>query len=115
VYAAGSFRNTLGEYYVAKFNGSSWSELGSGANSLKANGVINSIVVTNSGMIYAGGYCTNNIRWVNKCCKDGMAQAGARVFEVGGAPTIQFAQSLRTIPGMFMQEEIFEMPITIVI
>ncbi len=51
VYAAGSFTNAGGYQYVAKWNGTSWSELGS----LNANGTIFSIATDVAGNVYAVG------------------------------------------------------------
>jgi hypothetical protein len=63
VYAAGQFTNgtssLTGYNYVAKWNGTSWSELGTGSNALNANNRILSIISDDSGNIYAGGYFTN--------------------------------------------------------
>ncbi len=69
IYAAGSFTDSpsymKGYSYVAKWNGTAWSELGTGSNALNANYDIMSIVADRSGNIYAaggfrhipGGYC----------------------------------------------------------
>jgi Secretion system C-terminal sorting domain len=54
IYAAGQFRNSSGNFYVAKFNGTTWSEL-VGSNSLAANNIIYSICSDPSGNIYAAG------------------------------------------------------------
>lgn len=59
VYTAGTFKNSNDEYYVAKWDGSSWSELGTGTNPLKANGEISALVSDKSGNIYAAGFFTN--------------------------------------------------------
>ena len=59
VYVAGNFTNGSGNRYVAKFNGSNWTELG-GANSLAANGIINSITIDKEGYVYAVGNFTNS-------------------------------------------------------
>ena len=59
IYAAGRFTNSSGNSYVAKYNGSSWSELG-GLNGLAANFWILSICSDASGNIYAAGYFTNS-------------------------------------------------------
>ena len=57
-YAAGDFTNGVnifsGNKYVAKYNGTSWSELG-GANALSANDVIKTICTDPSGNVYAAG------------------------------------------------------------
>ena len=61
-YAAGDFTNGVnifsGNKYVAKYNGTSWSELG-GANALSANDVIKTICTDPSGNVYAAGEFTN--------------------------------------------------------
>lgn len=59
IYAAGSFISTTGYRYVAKFDGTSWSELGTGSNALKANSAINALCVDSAGNIYAAGSFTN--------------------------------------------------------
>ncbi len=58
VYTAGNFTNGSGNCYVAKFNGSSWSELG-GTNALSANGRINSVCCDVNGNVYAVGNFVN--------------------------------------------------------
>ena len=55
VYAAGNFPDSSWSYYVAKWNGSTWSELGS----LNANLFINSICVDDSFNVYAAGDFTD--------------------------------------------------------
>lgn len=52
VYTAGWFTNDAGYLYVARWEGSKWSEL-SGHNSLKETGNIEAIVADNGGNIYA--------------------------------------------------------------
>ena len=52
VYGTGFFTNTAGEYYIAKWNGTSWKELAG----MKANSFINSMVLDKKGNLYAGGY-----------------------------------------------------------
>jgi hypothetical protein len=59
IYAAGSFKNDSGKFYVAKWNGSEWIELG-GINSLNANGTIHSICSDSAGNIYAAGFFKNS-------------------------------------------------------
>ena len=59
LYAAGKFTNTSGNYYVAKWNGTEWAELGSGTLALNANGVINSICLDSKDNVYAAGTFTN--------------------------------------------------------
>src|SRR6185437_6479133 len=53
VYAAGDFTDPNGKYYVAKWNGTTWSELGTGSNTLYANNSINAIVIDKQGNVYA--------------------------------------------------------------
>ncbi len=59
LYVGGWLRNSNGNYYIAKYDGTSWSELG-GSNSLKANGFINSIYSDKAGNIYVGGSFKNS-------------------------------------------------------
>ena len=54
VYAAGDFKNTGGYNFVAKYNGSEWSDV-EGTNTLKAQGSIYAICTDPSGNIYAAG------------------------------------------------------------
>ena len=64
IYAAGGFKNENGFRYVAKWNGSTWAELGTGSNALNANGTIFSIFSDTAGNIYAAGNFTNtNGKW----------------------------------------------------
>ncbi len=59
IYAAGGFTDSTtyigGLAYVAKWNGSTWSILGTGPNALIANNAIYSIVQDISGNVYAAG------------------------------------------------------------
>jgi len=55
VYAAGEFKDANNKYYVAKWNGAAWSELGTGSNAINANYYIHNIVTDHSGNIYAAG------------------------------------------------------------
>lgn len=55
VYAAGVFSNSSGHFYVAKWDGTNWTELGN----LKANAGIYQIALDNSGNLYAVGDFTN--------------------------------------------------------
>ncbi|CAF4576832.1 unnamed protein product [Rotaria sp. Silwood1] len=59
VYVSGAFTNSNGKFYVAKWNGTGWSELG-GSNSLAANNSIGAICSDPAGNIYAGGNFTNS-------------------------------------------------------
>ncbi len=58
VYVAGGIRNLSDNSFVAKWNGSHWSELG-GLNSFPSNGMINSICSDAQGNIYAAGTFKN--------------------------------------------------------
>ncbi len=61
VYAAGGFTNSNGKFYVAKWNGSGWSELG-GTNTSKFFGTygINTLTTDAGGNVYAAGWFTNS-------------------------------------------------------
>lgn len=59
LYAGGNFTNSSGNYYVAKWSGTNWVELGLGGNELKANSYIRTISCDNVGNIYASGDFTN--------------------------------------------------------
>ena len=60
IYAAGEFTNSSGKEYVAKWNDTNWSELGTGANALNANDYIHSVLTDASGNVYAAGDFTNS-------------------------------------------------------
>ncbi len=61
LYAAGSFLNSnTAARYVARFDGTSWSELGTGLNALNANNIINTLTTDSAGNIYAAGNFTNS-------------------------------------------------------
>jgi hypothetical protein len=69
VYAAGSFYDSYERYYVSKWNGQTWNELGTGVFILNANSPITAVAVDNSGNVYAGGqfttgYGSNYYRYV---------------------------------------------------
>lgn len=59
LYAAGSFKNDSNQYYVAKWDGSSFSELGTGVNALKPNGEIKCLTTDQAGNVYAAGFFTS--------------------------------------------------------
>ena len=79
VYCAGTFVNSSGNYYVAKWNGNSWIELG-GLNSLNAQGQIKSICCDASGNVYAVGNITNgiNVPYVAKYNGSNWSEVGAK-------------------------------------
>ena len=64
LYAAGYFTNGAlpytGTFYVAQWDGSRWSELGTSSNALNANGCINKICTDDSGNVYAAGNFRND-------------------------------------------------------
>lgn len=64
IYASGGFTNGTssanGSKYVAKWNGSSWAELGTGSNALNANNDIDHLLIDASGNILASGWFTNS-------------------------------------------------------
>ena len=64
VYAAGGFTDSVwfmtGYFYVAKWDGISWSEMGTDSSALKADGPISSICSDDSGHIYAAGNFRNS-------------------------------------------------------
>ena len=55
VYAAGQLGDSLGNFYVAKWNGIQWSEVGTDSNALKANAPIYALISDTAGNLYAGG------------------------------------------------------------
>ena len=71
LYAAGAFRDTNGYAYVAAWDGSRWSELGTGRSALRANGAIKTVITDSAGHVYAAGDFTDSAghyyiaEWVN--------------------------------------------------
>jgi hypothetical protein len=61
IYAAGNFQNGSGNRYVAKFDGTSWSELG-GTDNLGADGIIFSLCWDKTGKLYAAGSFENSVQ-----------------------------------------------------
>jgi len=59
LYAAGSFADSNNKYYVAKWDGTAWSELGKGTSALNANARIHSICLDTHGNLYAAGFFTD--------------------------------------------------------
>ena len=56
IYAAGMFYNTtFFKSYVSKWNGTNWTEMGVGVNSLNGNSQVYALVTDASGKVYAGG------------------------------------------------------------
>ncbi len=61
LYAVGDFYNAKSANYVAKWNGSKWSEVvGTNGKGLKANSDIQSIIRDDSGFLYVAGNFTNS-------------------------------------------------------
>ena len=72
----GFFTDGDGNWYVAKWNGSAWSELG-GTNSSPFNFVIFSITTDVNGNVYAaGGTNSNNYFYVAKWNGTGWSELG---------------------------------------
>lgn len=65
IYAVGDFKNINGKYYVAKWDGSSWTELGGlGSNTLGAYTALSNVAAFGNGIVYAASGGTNNIyKW----------------------------------------------------
>jgi dTDP-glucose pyrophosphorylase len=59
VYAAGEFKDAGHYYYVSKWNGTAWAELGTGSNALNANNFISTIATDQHGNVYAAGDFTD--------------------------------------------------------
>ncbi len=97
IYAAGAFTNgtTLnnGKYYVAKYDGSTWSELG-GTNSLSANGSITSICTDAAGNIYVAGYFKNSSGKYYVAKYDGTNWS-----ELGGTNALSANNGIESISG----------------
>lgn len=55
IYAAGGFTNASNNRFVAKWNGTIWTELGSGSSSLNANNTILTLATGAAGNVYAAG------------------------------------------------------------
>jgi hypothetical protein len=60
IYAAGQFKDGNNYYYVSKWDGTAWAELGTGSNALKANNFINTIATGPHGNIYVAGDFTDS-------------------------------------------------------
>jgi len=60
VYAAGDFTDSSNNRIVAKWDGTKWSELGSGNSSINANRFILTLATATNGSIYAGGGFTDS-------------------------------------------------------
>ncbi len=60
IYAAGNFNNTSGKQYVAKWNGTTWSELG-GTNKSTFNNDINILIPDAIGNVFTAGNFKNTI------------------------------------------------------
>jgi Secretion system C-terminal sorting domain len=60
LFAGGWFFDSSHHFFVTKWDGTDWSELGSGGSSLHANGSITSIATDNESNIFAGGMFTDS-------------------------------------------------------
>ncbi|MCX6350998.1 MAG: T9SS type A sorting domain-containing protein, partial [Bacteroidetes bacterium] len=60
LYAGGRFTNDSGKCYIAKWDGTKWTELGKGGNELNANSLIWSVNADKKGNIYTAGTFTNS-------------------------------------------------------
>lgn len=60
LYIAGGFKNSSNEFYVAKWNGTTFSEVGIGANALNPNGELEALAVDHLGNLYVTGFFTNS-------------------------------------------------------
>ena len=61
LYATGNFTDPQGNYYVAKWDGANWTELGVGNAALGAAGPILSLATDQAGNIYAAGDFTDGL------------------------------------------------------
>ena len=59
IYAGGELMDSTGNYYISKWDGHSWTEIGTGTHALHANGIIYSIIPDANGNIYTAGQFTN--------------------------------------------------------
>lgn len=102
LYAAGAFKNNQNQYYVAKWDGNSFSELGTGANALNPNGEIKCLAVDNNGNVYAAGFFSsapnkyNVVKWdgtswsevgvlnANNYINDIVVDAAGNLYAAGG-------------------------------
>ncbi|MBS1594171.1 MAG: T9SS type A sorting domain-containing protein [Bacteroidetes bacterium] len=60
IYIAGTIWDANGRKYVAKWDGNTWSELGTGSAALNANWTINTLALDRQGNVYAGGSFTTD-------------------------------------------------------
>ncbi len=91
LYAGGQFFNANKKNFVAKWDGTAWSELG-GTNSSTFVGVIISVTLDNKGNIYAGGrfWDNNGNGYVAKW-------NGTAWSELGGSTTFDFSDGINCI------------------
>jgi hypothetical protein len=91
IYAAGNFKNSSGNRYVAKFDGTSWSELG-GTDNLAADGIIFSLCWDKAGKLYASGSFENSVQQQYVAQWDGNGWT-----ELGGLDGQVFAGMIYTV------------------
>lgn len=66
LYATGMYTDGNHKYYVSKWDGTTWSKLGTGTNALNANGIISSLCLDAQGNLYAaGGFTDTTVDMVN--------------------------------------------------
>jgi hypothetical protein len=62
LYAAGTgIKQTAGKWCVKRWDGVSWSEVGTGSTSLNGNAQVIALCTDTSGALYAGGYFSNGV------------------------------------------------------
>lgn len=71
IYAAGDFTDSTSNRFVAKWDGSKWSEFGSGDSSLNANNFILTLATATNGSIYAAGGFTDSAGYQYVAACDG--------------------------------------------
>jgi hypothetical protein len=59
IYVAGHFTDANGKYFVAKWNGTGWSQVGTGSNGLNADNMILALTTDAAGNVYAAGMFKN--------------------------------------------------------
>ena len=89
LYAAGDLQND-GQYFVVKWNDTTWSEAGVGSNALNATNYILSMATDPSGNLYAGGYFTDlsSQYYVAKWDGTKWSELGGGISSLGGTYSI---------------------------
>ena len=91
IYTGGSFSNTSGYRYVAKWNGTAWSQLGVSGGALNANDIIWKVAANAAGNIFAAGDFTNaaGYTYVARWSGASWTELGAGSGALNGNNTIQ--------------------------